>query len=171
MEKIDRRFGPRPPRSAEWCENLSKAKKGKSIGQYRKGLCAYGHDMSQVGARNKYGQCVECLHVYRRTYSKNKWANNKVELSAANREKRYGVSVFDYAEMMLKQDGKCALCGGGPRGKRVDLDVDHDHTTGKVRALLCTPCNVFVGRVEKNAQLLERIQIYLKEHGTTVNIL
>jgi hypothetical protein len=156
----------RPPRSAEWCANISKAKTGKTRVR-RKIACKYGHDMTKIGARNKYGQCVECLHVYMRTYKKEYHNKNKSEIAVVNREKRYGVSIFDYAEMMAKQDGKCALCGGGPRGRRVDLDVDHDHVTGKVRGLLCNPCNVFLGRVESNPELLERIQEYLEEHRDT----
>jgi hypothetical protein len=123
--------------------------------------------MSLIGARNKYGQCVECLHVYQRTYKQAYMVKNRSAIAAANREKRYGLSMFDYAEMAVKQDGKCAICEGMQKGKKVDLEVDHDHETGKVRALLCTACNVLLGRLEKSPQLIEKMVAYLKEHRAT----
>jgi hypothetical protein len=172
---MDKRSGIRPP---EWCENISKAKKAKNrklspehleairaatVGR-RAPECKYGHDMTQIGARNKSGQCVECLHVYRRTYHVEWKKANRDQIIARIRMKRYGLSEFAYAEMLLKQNGVCALCGGLPKGKKRDLEVDHDHETGKVRALLCCACNVLLGRVEKSPQLIENMVAYLKEH-------
>lgn len=53
--------------------------------------------------------------------------------------RRYGLQVGDYEAMLAAQDGHCALCPRGP-GDRW-LAVDHCHETGRVRGLLCAPCN------------------------------
>jgi len=59
----------------------------------------------------------------------------------------------DWAGLLQHQAGGCALCGArtGYSGRR--LAVDHDHDTGLVRGLLCTRCNLTVGRVDALAKL------------------
>lgn len=57
----------------------------------------------------------------------------------------YGITQADYEVMFAAQDGLCACCG---QPSNVHLHVDHDHTTGAVRALLCGPCNRLVGHIE-----------------------
>lgn len=58
---------------------------------------------------------------------------------AANVVKTYGITADDYEELLKRQGGKCAICRARPRSKR--LAVDHNHTTGEVRGLLCSRCN------------------------------
>jgi hypothetical protein len=54
-------------------------------------------------------------------------------------ERTYGLEPGEYDRMLEAQGGRCAICMKQPRAKR--LSVDHDHNTGRVRALLCQPCN------------------------------
>lgn len=54
-------------------------------------------------------------------------------------EKVYGITGDDYAALLKRQGGKCAICRARPKSKR--LAVDHNHTTGAVRGLLCSRCN------------------------------
>lgn len=58
----------------------------------------------------------------------------------------YGITLEAYTEMLVSQFGRCAICGDGPT--RQNLNVDHCHETGKVRGLLCDPCNTALERVE-----------------------
>lgn len=60
---------------------------------------------------------------------------------------RYGMTENLYNEMLVKQCGKCNICHKPPKYKR--LSVDHCHTTGRIRALLCNECNIAVGWIEK----------------------
>ncbi|UYL87156.1 endonuclease VII [Microbacterium phage OscarSo] len=53
--------------------------------------------------------------------------------------KTYGITGDDYAALLKRQGGKCAICRARPKSKR--LAVDHDHKTGAVRGLLCSRCN------------------------------
>lgn len=65
---------------------------------------------------------------------------------------RYGLTKEAHAELLAKQNGVCAICKIGGQ-----LYVDHNHTTGKVRGLLCPKCNTAVGYVETTAHLGEII--------------
>ncbi|RPJ39998.1 MAG: hypothetical protein EHM35_00780 [Planctomycetaceae bacterium] len=60
---------------------------------------------------------------------------------------RYGLTPKQYAEMLLAQNGVCAICGKPPSEDK-SLAVDHDHKTGQVRALLCHVCNRQLGLFE-----------------------
>lgn len=53
--------------------------------------------------------------------------------------KTYGITGDDYAALLKRQGGRCAICRARPKSKR--LAVDHDHKTGAVRGLLCSRCN------------------------------
>ena len=71
-------------------------------------------------------------------------------------KKTYGISLEDYERMLIDQGGKCAICGSlDPRAKREHFAVDHCHTTGKVRGLLCIPCNTAIGQYEINKKAID----------------
>jgi len=78
------------------------------------------------------------------------------------REKLYGLSLEGYKRMSDDQEGLCAICRG-PSGRRA-LGVDHDHTTGAVRGLLCSTCNSGLGGFRDNAALLIEAIVYLNQH-------
>lgn len=59
---------------------------------------------------------------------------------------RYGVSLADYDKILTAQKGVCAICKRPP--KKYRLAVDHNHESGQVRGLLCTPCNRALGTLE-----------------------
>ena len=63
---------------------------------------------------------------------------------------RFNISKEQYDEMLMAQDGLCAVCREREAfveksGKIQDLAVDHDHQTGEVRGLLCVGCNRGIG--------------------------
>jgi hypothetical protein len=66
--------------------------------------------------------------------------------------------------MYEEQNGACAICKGEGDGRWKKLCVDHDHKTGKVRQLLCRNCNVVLGQVGDNPNLLEEMIKYLQKH-------
>src|SRR5579863_6216370 len=61
--------------------------------------------------------------------------------------KKYGLTVAQYEELSKQQNHRCLICNGenSYRGKLIPLAVDHDHTTGKIRGLLCNSCNLGLG--------------------------
>jgi hypothetical protein len=85
---------------------------------------------------------------------------------SANLLKRYGISVSDYDEMLLAQDGVCAICRKAEMTNRVGtpLFVDHDHVTGEVRGLLCHYCNMMLGNAKDNPDLLYAAITYLGDN-------
>lgn len=71
-----------------------------------------------------------------------------------------GITPLQYNEMLKQQGGGCAICGGvNASGKR--LAVDHCHTTGKIRGLLCTACNSGLGHFHDDINNLASAIKYL----------
>lgn len=90
------------------------------------------------------------------------WSKHKQHF--ANIKKKFGVTKGQYETMLLAQNGLCAICGIKPNHKK--LSVDHDHVTGRIRGLLCSPCNLGLGSFRDNIESLARAQIYLRANLT-----
>jgi hypothetical protein len=77
-------------------------------------------------------------------------------------KKKYGISLEQYDQMLALQNGRCGVCESvSPRGKPT-FAVDHCHDTGRVRGLLCGPCNQAIGLLGDNEKLLFKAIQYLK---------
>jgi hypothetical protein len=91
---------------------------------------------------------------------------------------RYGLRIEDYDELLLRQNGKCAICLHTPRerleeentrGGNVPIEerllaVDHDHLTGNARGLLCWSCNTGLGHFKDNIESMGLAISYLVRH-------
>lgn len=102
------------------------------------------------------GLCQAC---YIKDYRKKNLLKIKVKASEKHLNLKYGITEEQRREIDIKQGGKCALCFKPPHpGKR--LHVDHNHSTGLVRGLLCPPCNWYMAKVDKDVQILDRMRNY-----------
>ena len=76
---------------------------------------------------------------------------------------KFNISLDEYKEMFIKQDGKCAICYTTvPGHKKINFAVDHCHKTNKVRGLLCFRCNLGIGYFKDDVYLLNNCIEYLK---------
>jgi hypothetical protein len=80
-------------------------------------------------------------------------------------KERYNMSLEQYEDLLRAQDGKCKICKILAIYQRVKLVVDHCHTTGKVRGLLCNACNRMLGYGRDNPDILRRGIEYLYENN------
>lgn len=96
-------------------------------------------------------------------------AHNPERAKHHNLKRHYGITLEQYNMMGEAQGWVCAICknpestkdkDGGPR----QMPVDHDHNTGKVRALLCTQCNRGLGMFTDNIDKLKAAAAYLEAH-------
>lgn len=89
-----------------------------------------------------------------------KWReNNKPKKREIMLKKKYGINLEDYDRMLSGQDGVCAICKTH-NGRT--LHVDHCHTSGNVRGLLCDGCNQALGLMRDNPITLESGAEYLR---------
>jgi hypothetical protein len=116
-------------------------------------------------------ECKECFSKYSQSkhYKRNqrKWKQSKhgkiVEF-ASYIKCRYGITLAEYNILLESQGGVCKICRRkSPQGKR--LSVDHDHNTGRVRGLLCNPCNLVLGNANESVLTLQAAILYLREQA------
>lgn len=78
-------------------------------------------------------------------------------------KRNYGITLDQYREMYLSQDGKCAICDESkPDCGKDGLVVDHCHDSGNVRKLLCTHCNKGIGQFKEDIHRLNKAIEYLE---------
>jgi hypothetical protein len=80
--------------------------------------------------------------------------------------RKYGLNHDKFSDLFAEQKGKCGICRTSDVGRKGSstLHIDHCHTTGKVRGLLCNGCNNGLGRFKDDPILLRRAIAYLKKH-------
>jgi hypothetical protein len=74
---------------------------------------------------------------------------------------RYGLNRIQQLELLESQDNSCALCDTPVQlfeGNNFSGVIDHCHTTGKVRGILCGHCNVALGKLESDNRLDKFLQ-------------
>jgi hypothetical protein len=75
----------------------------------------------------------------------------------------YGITLEEYNQMFTAQKGCCKICNTHQTQLKRKLFVDHCHTTGKVRGLLCQPCNTLLGQAKDDLTILQQAIKYLEE--------
>lgn len=96
-----------------------------------------------------------------------KYRDNNIEKvrlmdKSSNLKRTWGITLEEKEKIMLSQNNCCAIC-------LVSFDkikivcIDHNHVTGKVRNLLCVPCNAGIGNFKENINILKSAITYIEE--------
>lgn len=135
--------------------------------------CKRGHDVAAVNKGTRFedadtaSYCAECLRVasrkrearLRETEAGRRLMRQQQRKSTLKTQ--YGMTEADYETLLDAQDGRCAICRQPPPSYRPILHVDHDHDRGTVRGLLCSDCNLAIGKLHDSIDLLRAAVDYL----------
>ncbi len=97
--------------------------------------------------------CRPCKNEYSRHYMK---TTHRFNARRAHLRSTFGLTIEQWNNLLLKQEGKCLLCLQHISELKHPLCVDHDHETNVVRGLLCRPCNSALGLFKDNPYVLHR---------------
>lgn len=75
-------------------------------------------------------------------------------------KRTYGITREEFLQIKELQNNRCAICFTDNNGKR-DFHLDHNHTTKKVRGILCHNCNMLLGHAKENLEILDKAKDYL----------
>jgi len=117
-------------------------------------------------------RCIECSKAdARAAFERNpepyreraRAAHTYAKRRARTLKKEYNMTPEDYDRLFEKQNGQCAICKTEDSGHNATnhLLVDHDHTTNVVRGLLCSSCNLMLGKAHDDIDLLNSAISYL----------
>jgi hypothetical protein len=97
--------------------------------------------------------------------SSRKWQKkNPEKVKDVVLKRRYGISLEEYRQRLEAQRRCCPICLKHESVLNVKMSVDHCHKTGKVRGLLCNPCNTALGFIKEDAEAAIRLAEYIKMH-------
>lgn len=116
--------------------------------------CKSGHEFTTENTysyRTSRG-CRICREVTRK--------KNAAKLKAYQIQKLYGISMEIYQKLIAEQEGHCFLCE-----EIADLVIDHNHETNEVRRLLCGRCNLGLGLLRENPELLRKAADYCEAYN------
>lgn len=124
------------------------------------------------------GYCEKCQSAYDTEYAKtlegqarrhaasHKW--NKESRLEYDLRKRYGIGLEEYEALIEAQENRCAICkvAAPTLAEQADRrwNVDHCHTDGHVRGLLCNRCNLGIGKFADNPDLLRAAANYVEQN-------
>lgn len=126
----------------------------------------YLQDPSRPNGPRK-GHCKECLKKKSKKWGRDN-PKRASEICRSYRKRHpdrrenlrllheYGITLEEKRELFRRQGGKCAACNEVKK-----LDVDHCHTTGRVRGLLCRQCNTALGLLKESAKTISALLTYL----------
>ena len=110
------------------------------------------------GSHQSY--CNACYRKYSREHRRERPEVYRAKERRSTLRQKYGMTIGDYEAKFQAQGGVCAICKQPPpEGK--NLQVDHCHTTGAVRSLLCGTCNTALGHAMDDPDLLIAMAAYL----------
>ncbi len=116
--------------------------------------------------------CKNCYSIYKKHYYQKPEIKKKEYISLMRRyfKKKFGITLEIYQEMLIKQNGVCAICKQEEKSFHsksklpIKLAVDHCHRTGKIRGLLCRSCNQGLGIFKDDINRFEMAIEYLKSN-------
>lgn len=104
---------------------------------------------------------------YQKEYRSKYYQQNKAKWYQAKRRYKlrmdYGISIETYESMLKEQNECCKICETHQSKLKRRLAVDHCHTTGEVRGLLCHLCNQAIGQFKEDPEILEKAIKYLRD--------
>jgi hypothetical protein len=114
------------------------------------------------GNGRRLRRCGSCVNARRPSRPGNRWPKRSPEERRSEKLRQlYGITLEQERQMLAAQDGGCAICGKPAEPGR-PLAVDHCHSSGRVRALLCLGCNTQLGAYEN---FRTRAEEYLAKYG------
>jgi hypothetical protein len=112
--------------------------------------------------------CKECDKEKGALRRKNHPEKVKREVQNSKYIKKYGLTSDDVERMRQEQQNCCSICKHQLKDG-IFTCVDHDHATGKVRALLCRGCNLVLGNAQDSEEVLLSAVEYLRKHRFVTN--
>lgn len=101
-------------------------------------------------------------------YHKKRYEADPTPYKNRNMINRYGIGLDQYQQMLEEQNHSCAICGKHEtETSKGHLVVDHCHDSNKIRKLLCSTCNVALGMVYEDVDILYKMIDYIKEFKET----
>lgn len=132
-----------------------------SHGLFKCCRCGVEKPLEEMRKDYRY-MCIVCF-----SKSGNDWARRNPTESVGHKRKyhlmkKFGITIQEFRDLLVKQNGGCAICESPIFEEDSSAHIDHDHSHGAVRGLLCFNCNVGLGSFKDNVEALASAIFYLR---------
>ena len=113
------------------------------------------------------------IHKKHEFYGEKRWGEQGTDRREYDRRRHleiaYGMTLEQFDALLEQQEGVCAVClSDNPSLNNGNWSIDHDHTTGAVRGIVCHHCNIMLGGARDNIDTLRNAVTYLERHISRV---
>jgi hypothetical protein len=120
--------------------------------------------------KTKDGYRADCKDCVRRDSAKSWQARSKKHGKGINLRKywpgsSYKDALANYVSLLESQSFKCAICPKEHEDTKFGLEVDHCHSSNKVRGLLCGSCNKAIGLMQNSSSIVVNAAKYLEKNN------
>lgn len=136
------------------------------INEYRRTYNALRKEAVNEQARIRYANNPELRdrsHIRAVQWQRDHKEQYDAKHRISSRLWKHNISLDEYSELFIKQDGRCAICGKHQSEFTKELHIDHDHENEKIRGLLCENCNIAIGLMKDDTAILLAAIKYLEK--------
>lgn len=173
-ESVARRYAPRAPRPDAKCAGCAAGIPTPKTGPVPRWCreCKVNGEAWRASQRVATRRCYKCQTALPNADRKPGKAvcddcrvdkrARAVDHEQRRRLRRYGITQHEYETLMTNQDGRCPGCGTTEPGVK-GWCIDHCHTTGRVRAIMCGTCNRVLGLVQESVTRLRALADFMEQ--------
>jgi Recombination endonuclease VII len=142
----------------------------EDLALYQKEYREKNNDRIKEQKRKYYDKNKENILVKNKDYRDNRAPSHVIKKMRKNQwkvllSKKYNITPEIYHQLEEQQDHRCAICKSDYIGKNKERwNIDHNHNTGEVRGLLCDKCNLGIGYLNDDVDILKSAIKYLTYH-------
>lgn len=140
--------------------------------EYQRNLTPEQRERKREKDRRRYAPerkavTLEANREYMR--KRNSTPEGKARIRRRELQRKYGLTPEQWDQMFAQQGSRCAICGTTEPGSNHGWATDHCHASGRVRAILCAPCNLGLGLFKDNPNILRAAIDYLATAEGSIN--
>lgn len=131
---------------------------------YRKQYYAKNRERILAQKREKYPEHYAKNAEKLKAAAKKRRINNPIKAKETNLKCKFGISFQEYQDLIKGQQFLCAACHTDLKALPTnEIQVDHNHTTGAIRAILCGPCNRALGLLGDDPIRVKKLATYISK--------
>lgn len=145
----------------------------------KSGLCRNCYEKYLINSNPEYKQrqrenskkyreahLEECKKRELETWKKKKdTPEYKFKRKVALLKKNYNLTYNQFLNLLTFQNNKCFICEQHLTENDKFTHIDHNHSTGEIRGILCSQCNWFMSKIDTVKNCLENLNNYVKNNG------
>lgn len=146
------------------CKELKTLDRFNNAKRYKDGLYFRCKDCCRKQQNSNYAKNPEKYRLKAKLWRDSNKDKHRSALRRCELKRKYKITPEIYARLLSDQNGVCAICSKAQDSFQKVFAVDHSHSTGRIRGLLCSRCNTSLGLIRENHSVALKMAEYIIKH-------